>query len=572
MLQSLSIRDLVLIDRLDLTFQTGLCVLTGETGAGKSILLDSLNLTLGARADSSLVRPGARNAAVTADFALAADHPVHDLLAAHGIDDVDGNDGVGDHVTLRRVVGADGRSRAFVNDQPSSVGLIRQLGSRLVEIQGQFDQHGLMDASTHRATLDGYGGLAGPLAALERLYEAWQAAAAAHDRACRDAGRNAEEAAFLRHSVEELEALQPAAGEEAELAERRRTLMHREQLLEALTAAFDALSGADGAEDAIGDAVGKLERVVDKAAGRLGPMVESLESAAADIAEATSALQAFGDELQDDSERAEDVEARLFALRDVARKHGCEVDGLPALRETLAARLAALEGGAESMEHLAAAVAAARDAYVDAGEALRKRRGAAAAAFDASIAEELPPLKLEKAAFRTDVVPLDEADWGPSGMDRVAFTVATIPGMTPGPLAKVASGGELARLMLALKVVLARAGSAPTLVFDEVDNGVGGATAAAVGQRLARLGAEGQILVVTHSPQVAARGDHHWLVEKLDDPADRGDKPQTRVEKLADAARREEIARMLAGDTITDEARAAADRLIDVGMPAEGAA
>ena len=553
MLTALSIRDVVLIDRLDLSFEKGLCVLTGETGAGKSILLDSLGLALGARAESGLVRHGAERAAVTAMFEIGPDHPAHALLAEQGLDEPGGE------LVLRRMLGADGRSRAFVNDQPASVGLLRQFGETLVEIQGQFEPRGLIDPATHRALLDRYGGLGGEAAAVREAHKAWRKAA----RATREAADSAQEAErdreFLEHSVAELAQLDPQPGEEERLAEQRSRLMHAEQLVEALNAASAELAGENNVEDSLRHAQRHLSRMADKAGGALDSAVAALERAAVETAEAMREIEAAGAEIDPDQSGLEAVEERLFTLRAVARKHGVEVDGLAALRRRMDEKLALAQDRSGAVERLRQAEGAARADFFDKASGLSAARKAAAARLDSAVGAELPPLKLDKARFITSIAEQEEAGWSADGIDRVAFLVSTNPGAPEGPLGKVASGGELSRIMLALKVVAAEPGDVPTLIFDEVDANVGGATADAVGERLARLAGGLQVLVVTHSPQVAARGHDHMRVEK---GADGLDGAVTRVTRLGAAERREEVARMLSGAAITEEARAQAARLI----------
>ncbi len=553
MLQSLSIREVVLVDRLDREFHPGLSVLTGETGAGKSIVLDALGLTLGARADAGLVRHGAVQAVVSAGFALPDDHPVRAVLAEQGLD-VEGP------IVLRRVQGADGRSRAFVNDQPVSIGLLRRLGDALVEVQGQADEHGLADPAVQRALLDAFGGLDAAAAAVHEAWAAWRRAEAARRQAEAEAEAARAEEDFLRHAVGELDALDPQTGEGETLAATRTLLMNAEGLVEALAGAEADLAGESGCETGLGRAQRRLRGTAAKASGRLDPLLGALDRAAAEVAEAVAQLRSLSQDIEYDEGRLEAIEERLFTLREVARKHRVETDGLAALRQDLAGRLAAIDDRGGVIEGLAAEAAAVRDAYISAAEALSAGRRAAAGRLDAAVAAELPLLKLEAARFHTVVRPLDEADWGPEGREKAAFEVATNPGTPPGPLAKIASGGELSRFMLILKVVLGRAESAPSLVFDEVDSDIGGATAAAVGERLARLAEEVQVLVVTHSPQVAARGGAHWRVSKVAGPE--GAPPVTRVEALAAAGRSEEIARMLSGAKVTDEARAQARRLL----------
>ncbi len=555
MLASLSIRDVVLIDKLELDFDRGLCALTGETGAGKSILLDALGLALGSRADVRLLRPGSDQAKVTAVFDLATAHPVREILQEQEITLEE------DHLVLRRVLGRDGRSRAFVNDQTVSVGLLRRLGDRLIEVQGQFEQRGLLDSAQHRRLLDSFGGLSAQTGKLAALWGAWRAAQETLAVAERQLAQARQDESFLRHAVEELARLDPKPGEEPQLAAQRNLLLHRERLIEAVQGAYGELSGDDGApgaETALGAARGLLDRVADKAGDRLGPVLESLERASAETEEALAELQAFAGELAAEGGDLAMIEERYFGLQDLARKHNCPVAGLPDLRETLAARLAALDGGTDNLTQLSEACGKAKKAYVAAAEKLTRARRKAAAALDKAVNAELPPLRLERALFQTSLEPLAETGWSGSGQERIAFQVATNPGTAPGPIGKIASGGELARFLLALKVVLAEINPEQTLVFDEVDSGVGGATAHAVGERLARLAAQRQVLAVTHSPQVAARAAHHWQVRK----EAAGKSLATEIEALSQAARREEIARMLSGAQVTEEARAAAERLL----------
>ncbi|MBM3628050.1 MAG: DNA repair protein RecN [Alphaproteobacteria bacterium] len=552
MLSSLSIRDVVLIDKLDLAFEAGIVTLTGETGAGKSILLDALGLALGARADAAMVRAGAERASVTAVFDVPADHPARAIAAEQGLD-AEGE------LILRRVVGADGRSRAFVNDQPGSVGLLRALGATLVEIHGQFETQGLLDAATHRAALDSFRGLGARASEAARLHAAWRGAAAAAETARAELARAAGDADFLRHVVAELDALAPRPGEERELADRRALLASGEKLAEALRAALDELSAQKGVEGALRAARRQLERLAPRMEGRLDAALGALDRAAAEAADAVAEVEALARGIELDPAALERVEERLFALKAAARKHRVEIDALDETRARFASRLAAIDEGDGRLVALDAAAASARAAYAQCAGSLGAARAEGAAALDEAVAGELPALRLDKARFRTRLEALEERDWGPGGRERVVFEVATNPGSEPGPLARIASGGELSRFMLALKAVLARGGEAGTLVFDELDSGVGGATAAAIGERLARLGRSVQLLVVTHSPQVAARGTLHLRVAKR---TERG-RAITSVERLEGAERREELARMLSGATVTDAARAAADALLE---------
>ena len=552
MLLGLSIRDVVLIDKLDLSFRAGLCVLTGETGAGKSILLDALGLALGVRAESGLVRHGAEQATVSAEFALPRNHPARDLLSQAGID------AKGDSLVLRRVVDSGGRSRAFIDDQPVSIGLLRQAGETLVEIEAQFAQRGLLDPATHRQALDDYGVTASDLTGLAGAWNAWREKLKAHAESAERLARARTEEEFLRHALKELEALEPKPGEENTLAEERALLMNRERLTEALEGALAELAGERGVERALNAAARSLERLKDKAGGRLDSALGALERAAVETREAISEIEAALRDLGNAPRSAEKIEERLFALRDLARKHKVPVDGLAGLRAEIAAKVAALEDGGGAVEKLAREAAEARKVYMANADKVSAQRRKAATALDAAVSKELKPLKLDKARFATLLSSLGESEWGAFGRERAHFEVATNPGAPAGPLTKIASGGELARFMLALKVVLAKTSPVPTLVFDEVDSGIGGAAAAAVGERLHRLGRDLQVLVVTHSPQVAARGAHHWRVEK----SQAAQKTLIRAEELSAEARREEIARMLSGAAVTAEARAAAASLM----------
>jgi len=558
MLLGLTIRDVVLIERLSLAFRPGLCVLTGETGAGKSILMDALGLALGRRADASLVRPGAEQAAVAAEFAVGGNHPASAILDKAGIAaDLSGT------IVLRRVVTADGRSRAFVNDEPASVGLLRELGDNLVEIQGQGEQRGLLDPATHRELLDACAEHDVTPAALAAVWRDWRAAQDAAAEAARRLAETRAEEDLLRHERAELDALAPEGDEEDRLAARRVLLQNAERLGEAITDAIGELDGESGAQRALARALRRLERTRDRAQGLLDNALAAAERAANETAEALSALNAAGHALELDPRGLEQVEERLFALRAIARKHNVAVADLPRLHEAIGARLAAIETGAGDVIALEHAAASARDRYVEAAASVSRARERAARRLDAAVTAELKPLRLDKARFRTVLTSLAEEEWGEHGRERVHFEVATNPGAPFGPLAKIASGGELSRFMLALKLVLAGTSSVPTLIFDEVDSGIGGAVAAAVGERLQRLGSRLQVLVVTHSPQVAARGAHHWRVAKK-----QGQQATiTSVEELDADTRQEEIARMLSGSTITAEARAAAASLIAGARP-----
>jgi len=555
MLLGLTIRDVVLIDRLSLAFRRGLCVLTGETGAGKSILLDALGLALGRRAEAGLVRAGAKEAAVAAEFAVGRNHPAHAILRAAGREDA------GETIVLRRLLATDGRSRAFVNDEPSSVGLLRELGDSLVEIQGQFEQRGLLEPANHRMILDAFADHSVGPAGLARAWDDWREALARETAAARLLAASREEEELLRHHLAELDALAPEADEEAGLAVRRTLLQNAERLAETLAEAIGELGGDGGAQAALARATRRLERARERAQGLFDAPLAAAERAAAETADALAALESAARQLDLDPRELEQLEERLFALRGFARKHQVSVAELTALQERMAAQLAAIGEGAENVEHLVRDTREAGAHFVAAAETVSRARARAARRLDAAVAAELAPLRLDKARFRTVLTPLDEAEWSEHGCERVHFEIATTPGAPFGPLARIASGGELSRFMLALKLVLADTSSVPTLIFDEVDSGIGGAVAAAVGERLQRLGTNLQVLVVTHSPQVAARGAHHWRVAKR--LAERA--TVTRVEELDPDTRQEEIARMLSGRIVTTEARAAAASLIAGG-------
>jgi DNA repair protein RecN (Recombination protein N) len=552
MLTRLSIRDIVLIDRLDIDFASGLAVLTGETGAGKSILLDAFALALGARGDASLVRQGAEQGQVTAAFDVPASHPARAWLAENDI-------AAEDELILRRLQLADGRTRAFVNDQPVGVQVLKGLGAALVEIHGQHDDRALVDAATHRRLLDAYGGLdalAIEVAALWAARRDAEAAVAAHRAQVEHAAREAD---WLRHAVEELTALAPQPAEETTLAERRTSMMQAEKVAEDLRDAHQAVAGQASPAPMLAAAVRRLERRQAQAPGLIEPAVRAMDAALTALDEARSHLDAALAAADQDPRVLERIEERLFALRAAGRKYNAPVDALAALATRYASDLALIDAGATQLGALEKASAAAAQAYAKAAANLSERRTRVAEMLDKAVNAELKPLKLERAKFSTAIESDAEAS-GPHGIDRVEFWVRTNPGTPPGPLMKVASGGELARFLLALKVVIADKGSAPTLVFDEIDTGVGGAVSDAIGVRLARLGRRVQVLAVTHAPQVAARADHHYLISK--DATAKGKRVATRVVELEPARRREEIARMLAGAEITAEARAAAERLI----------
>ncbi len=556
MLTALSIRDLVLIERLDLVFGPGLTVLTGETGAGKSILLDGLGLALGARAEAGLLRGDAAQASVSAMFAPPPGHPALALAAELGI-------AAGEEIVLRRVLTRDGRSRAFVNDQPVGASLLRRFGAALVEIQGQHDQLELADPARHAVLLDAAGIAAELCDETEATWEEWQKAralVAAARAALAEAEREEE---YLRHAVDELAILAPRAGEEEVLAAERTALQQAERRGEAIATALAELSPGNRRTPGPAAALRAASRALGRLSGPLAlPAAESalaaLSRAEEAVAEAETVLSHLAEEAEADPRALERAEERLFALRAAARKYAVPVAELPSLLASLRERLAALDAGTTGLVALERDELAGRARFVAAGMALGAARARAAEALERAVGAELGPLRLGRARFLVELAPLAEADWGPRGAERVQFLVATNPGEPAGPLERIASGGELSRLMLALRLVLARASPIATLVFDEVDSGIGGATAAAVGERLARLAERMQVLVVTHSPQVAARGGAHFAVAKRD----RRGRAHTEVAVLEGEARREEIARMLAGETITEAARAAAESLL----------
>lgn len=550
MLVNLSIRDIVLIERLDIDFAPGLSVLTGETGAGKSILLDSLSLALGARGDASLVRHGASQGAVTAVFDVPVNHPARDIIRDNGLEDE------GD-IILRRVQSGDGRSRVFVNDQPASVTLLREIGRALVEIHGQHDDRALVDGDAHRDLLDAFGGHLGAARNVGKLWRLWREKEQALSRLRAKVEAAAREADYLRSCVDELSKIDPQPGEETDLAERRAAMMRAEKIATDITDAQDVLSGQNAGVPQLASLLRRLQRKAADAPGLLDDIIKFLDEALISLDSAQVAVDEALRATEFDPRALEQAEERLFALRAAARKHSVQVDDLAALRDRMAADLADLDAGEERVAGLEEESRAARLAYDEAAALLSKQRKASAAALASSVMQELPALKLERAEFLVEISS-DPEERSEMGIDQIEFRVRTNPGTRPGPMMKVASGGELSRFLLALKVALADRGSAPTLVFDEIDTGVGGAVADAIGQRLARLAGGIQVLSVTHAPQVAARANTHYLISK----SGSADRVATGVQSLARDDRQEEIARMLAGATITDEARAAADRLL----------
>lgn len=552
MLTAISIRDIVLIEKLDISLDRGMTILTGETGAGKSILLDALGLTLGARGDSSLVRSGASKGVVTAAFALPASHQALRILEEQGID-------TNGELVIRRIQNADGPSRAAINDQPVSLNLLRQIAGTLAEIHGQHDDRALVDVANHRRLLDAFGGLDAEVQSVALLWPRLSKVKAELDDHRALIEKAEAERDYLEHAIEELRKLDPQPEEETRLAEARQLMMNAEQYAGALSEAEDAIAGDGTAGAKISSALRKLERRRDSAGGRLDQVCTVLDRLLTEMSEAQSAVAESKRSFAFDPRDLEQSEERLFALRAAARKHKCTVDQLAQVHARFEAELQAITDGGKELDRLEKAHREAQDAFVIAARALSEKRKRVAAQLDKAVLAELPPLKLERARFATEI-DSDETKPGSHGFDRIEFLVAANPGTPLSPLMKVASGGELARFMLALKVVLAAKGSAPTLIFDEIDTGVGGATAEAIGMRLSRLSKGLQVLAVTHSPQVAARADRHLLISKIEEVSSH--RMVTRVQPLSDQSRREEIARMLSGAKVTQEARAQAERLL----------
>ena len=548
MLRQLAIRNVVLVESLDLEFDAGLGVLTGETGAGKSILLDALGLALGARADAGLVRVGAEGASVSAEIELKSGHPVHALLSEQGIE-ADG----GEPLIVRRTLKADGGSRAFVGSTPAPAGVLRDIGTLAVEVHGQQDDRGLLNPRGHRALLDTFGRLdvssaAAAWAEVTRIEGELIQARAELATAERDRD-------YLEHSLSELEALAPEAGEESRLAEERAAMQAGLKAGESLTGLDELLGGSDGALAQLRLAARRIERgAADHPL--LAEALAALDRAVIEASDAEDRIARAADALSFDPARLEAAESRLFDIRGLARKHRVEPDALAEVAEEMRRQLSQIEAGSERIDELDRELANARKLYSDIARDLSGKRHEAAQRLDAAVASELAPLKLDAARFRTTIAP---AEPGPAGTDRVEFEVSTNPGAPFGPLTKIASGGEMSRFILALKVALAEAGTAGTMIFDEIDRGVGGAVASAIGERLARLAKQSQVLVVTHSPQVAARAAHHFRIEKSHGP----EGTRTTVRLLDPDERMEEIARMLSGAAVTDEARAQAARLLE---------
>jgi len=555
MLCRLVIHDVVLIDKLAVSFEPGLNVFTGETGAGKSILLDALGLALGGRSDAGLIRQGASQASVTAEFVLDITHRLFELAQEQGLS-------AENPVILRRVIGKDGKSRGFFNDQPISIGLLKQLGDTLLEVHGQFETHGLLNPATHRELLDAFAGLEGLRNKVGEAFKLWDESSTNLETAKAVSDRVKNEEDFLRAAVTELQQLAPQNGESETLAQRRIQLQHREKIFEALSSAIQSLENERGAIAALTQAGKAVSRVSDKVTG-LSDVLATIDRASIEANEACHQLSVVLSSLNVESDALEKIEERLFALRAVARKHGTQVEMLADTLQNLSERLSLLSDEENQLKKLEERANYTRQIYATLAKELSVKRKSAGEKLKKAIEKELPPLKLEKAKFTIDVIDLPETLWSAEGINKVAFLASTNPGTAEGSLQKIASGGELARFMLAIKTVLSAVDPVSVLVFDEVDTGIGGAVASAVGERLELLADSVQILVVTHSPQVAARGVNHLRVIKRV----KANKTVTEIETLDKTSRREEIARMLAGTHITEAARKAADSLIGDVLP-----
>ena len=552
MLQSLSIRNVVLIDKLDLDFQSGLSVLTGETGAGKSILLDSLGLVLGKRAETSLIRCGEDKLSVTAIFDPEPNNiELQELLSENELE-VDGE------IIIKRTLDQNGKGKIFFNDQPISAKLLKEIGKYLVEIHGQFDNQGLLNPVNHQDVLDAFGGHGALLSDVSNAYHDYKEASATRVRAEADIVKAKEEEDNLRHWVHELEQINPRVGEEAELSAKRQELIHAEKIMESLNYAYGVLTEGRDIQSALRSAesaIDKANRYVDN---KYAEIYDALDRALVEVIDAVERIESASADINLNSEEQENIDSRLFALKDLARKHGVSIDELSETLHKFQTRLTNIELGEDGINSLRKIEQEKRLIYIEAANRLHLARIETAAKLDKLVMAELPPLKMEKAKFITLIEKKEESGWSASGFNNINFTVATNPNSPQGPINKIASGGELARFMLALKVNLAQSSSVCTMIFDEVDAGVGGATAQAVGERLAKLGQSVQVLVVTHSPQVAAKGRNHFKVEKKT----KDNITTTYVRELSTVEKREEIARMLAGEIITEQARAAADVLI----------
>ena len=551
MLAHLRIRNIVLIDALALDFDDGLMVLTGETGAGKSILLDALGLALGSRADFNLIRQGTERAEVSAAFEVADNHPVWDVLDQAGLPHAP-------ELILRRQLRGDGRSLAFINDAPVSVGTLREAGDMLVEIQGQFEGRGLLDSAAHITLLDRAAGQTAQAQQMARLWHEWQETSRKLQEMRDHLAKAQMEEDWLRDAVMQLDNLAPMPGEEESLVNERALHANAGRIAEALQEALAVISDESGLEALNSRALNTLEKISDLAGETISPALEALSRASSELSEARAIIQSAGEQLDGDPMRLQAIDERLYELRAQARKHQCSTDELTAMHQRMSEQLAAMDNSTDILAELASQAQTARTHYLAIAQEISQKRRQAASHLDSQVMAELPPLKLENAVFTTAIQELDEGRWGAQGMEKVRFEASTNPGQATGPIDRIASGGELARFLLALKVALAASENTKTLIFDEVDSGVGGAVAAAVGSRLGKLGTAMQTLVITHSPQVAARGNAHLKIAKsvMDDKVVSVTRPLTEHERT------DEIARMLSGEIITPEARAAAVRLI----------
>ncbi len=552
MLRTLSIRNILLIKRLDLSFTSGLGVLTGETGSGKSILLDALSLAVGARADSDLIREGTDQSIITAEFEILDTSRINLILSKHGIS-------VEQNFVLRRVVSMDGRSRAFIDDQAVSVALLRQIGDLLVEVHGQLEAHGLLDPSTHRNLVDAYGDYGELLGTVSAAFKTWVAAVNNFEKANANIEKTTKEHEFLQHAIDELSLLDPKQNEEHELASKRNFLMNAEKSIGSLQEVFKEFDQGNGIESTLRSILQKVTKIANAGGSQFDNAVASLDRALLETNEAISELERISAVIDLDPQKLEEIEERLFKLRALARKHNVEVEKLPILLSEMLEQVSVLTNGSSNLQNLSEEVERTKGVYRSFANKLSHERNVAITKLDSAVTIELAPLKLEAASFHTRLVVLNENDWNEFGVESIAFEVKTNPNTATGPIQKVASGGELARITLALKVVLANAYAIPTVIFDEVDSGIGGAAAAAVGERLSSLAKHSQILLVTHSPQVAARGTTHFQISKTINKTGN----ITLVEELVGNSRIEEIARMLSGADITAAARAAAVSLLD---------
>ena len=553
MLQSLSVRNVVLIDKLDLEFKKGLSVLTGETGAGKSILLDSLGMITGNRAETSLIRMGEDKLSVTAVFDEPEEHSELQRILNDNEIDCDGE------LIIKRTLGQDGKGKIFINDQAVSLKLLKEVGKYLVEVHGQFDNQGLLNPVNHMGVLDSYGGYEDKLAATKQSWQEYKKAQKERREAEANIIKAKEDEENLRHWVKELEAAQTYEGEEEELSNRRAELMNAEKIIESLSYAYNVLTQNTDVQSAIRHAQSAMDKAASHVEGKYDEIIAALDRALIETSEAINQIEAASENISMNTNELENIEGRLFMLKGLARKHQVSVSELPQVLADFQQKIGQIEFGEEGLEQLRKTEQEKRLQYIENANKLSQARKAAAAKLDKCVMSELPPLKMEKANFVTEIKEVDENGWSETGINEVMFTVATNPNSPQGPINKIASGGELARFMLALKVNLANSSHIGTMIFDEVDAGVGGATAQAVGERLARLAQQVQVMVVTHSPQVASRGNNHFKVEKHTE----NNVTTTTVRELSASERQEEIARMLAGDIITDEARAAANVLIN---------